>query len=101
MKALKIIGAVILGVTLVALYVFVIMHLWNWLIPDMFGVTSITYWQAAGLLLLFKLLFLGNGWRCNKDESSKDDEAYKAHWKSNFRQRWEEKCKTQQQNNDE
>jgi hypothetical protein len=38
---------------------FVIMHLWNWLMPVLFGLRTITFWQALGLFLLGKLLFGG------------------------------------------
>ena len=38
---------------------FIIMHLWNWLMPPVFGLRVIGYWQALGLLLLSKILFGG------------------------------------------
>jgi len=34
-----------------------VMWLWNWLMPLLFGLPVITYWQAGGLLLLTNLLF--------------------------------------------
>jgi hypothetical protein len=34
-------------------------HLWNWLMPAIFGLRAITYWQALGLLGLSWLLFGG------------------------------------------
>ncbi len=37
----------------------VTMLLWNWLMPEIFGLTLITFWQALGLLVLGKLLFGG------------------------------------------
>ena len=42
-----------------ALMVALVMVLWNWLMPTIFGLITITYWQSAGLLLLSKLLFSG------------------------------------------
>lgn len=33
------------------------MHLWNWLLPPLFGWHLITFWQALGLLLLSRILF--------------------------------------------
>lgn len=42
----------------------VVMLLWNWLIPAVIGWSVIGYWQAAGLLLLCKLLFAGFGRGC-------------------------------------
>ncbi len=36
---------------------FVVMELWNLLMPTIFAVRAITFWQSLGLLLLSKLLF--------------------------------------------
>jgi hypothetical protein len=33
--------------------------LWNWLMPSIFGLHAITYWQAFGLMLLSWILFGG------------------------------------------
>ena len=38
---------------------FVVMSLWNWLVPALFGGRIITIWQALGVLVLSKLLFGG------------------------------------------
>jgi len=35
--------------------------LWNWLLPDLFGWRTITFWQALGLLVLCRILFGGFG----------------------------------------
>ncbi|MFD2554836.1 hypothetical protein [Sphingobacterium tabacisoli] len=35
----------------------IIMVLWNLLIPDIFGLTTLTFWQALGLFVLVRLLF--------------------------------------------
>lgn len=39
----------------------VVMHLWNWLLPMLFGWRQITFWQALGLLVLCRILFGGFG----------------------------------------
>ena len=39
----------------------VVMHLWNWLAPALFGLRQITFWQALGLLALCRILFGGFG----------------------------------------
>ena len=36
---------------------FVVMSLWNWLVPALFHGPVVTYWQAMGLLILCKILF--------------------------------------------
>src|SRR5713101_5178904 len=38
-----------------------VMHLWNWLAPALFGLRQITFWQALGLLALCRILFGGFG----------------------------------------
>ena len=38
---------------------FVVMGLWNRLVPAIFGLRAITFWQALGLLILSKILFGG------------------------------------------
>lgn len=40
-------------------FIHLVMYLWNGIIPDVFGLTTITFWQAAGIILLSKLLFGG------------------------------------------
>ena len=39
----------------------IIMFLWNWLIPDIFGLATISFWQALGLFILSRILFGGFG----------------------------------------
>jgi hypothetical protein len=41
----------------------VVMNLWNWLLPPLFGWGQITFWQALGLLALCRILFGGFGLR--------------------------------------
>jgi hypothetical protein len=53
---------------LIALLSYVVMRLWNALIPDLFHGPLLGFWQAAGLLVLCKILFgglrgrHGHGW---------------------------------------
>lgn len=50
----------------IALFIFVgtelVMHLWNWLLPPLFGWKTLTFWQAFGLLVLCRILFGSHGW---------------------------------------
>lgn len=39
----------------------IVMLLWNWIVPSLIGWSVVGYWQAAGLLLLCRLLFGGFG----------------------------------------
>ena len=35
--------------------------LWNWLVPALFGLRTITFWEGLGLLVLCRILFGGHG----------------------------------------
>jgi hypothetical protein len=63
LKILAGIGLGILGVGLLFLFGWVVMLLWNWLMPDIFGLKTLTYWKAWGLLALSCILFgrIGGG----------------------------------------
>jgi hypothetical protein len=49
------------GIAVVLMFVlafgYVVLLLWNWLMPDIFGLRTVTYLQAIGLLLLVRVLF--------------------------------------------
>ena len=77
---------------------YVVMGLWNALIPELFKGPVLTYWQAIGLLLLTHFLFHGsgrwrhsNGWRHHRWKHGLEEklaamtpeerEQYKAEWK--------------------
>jgi hypothetical protein len=49
------------GILLLALCGLVVMLLWNWLMPEIFGLKQVNYWQAWGLLILSSILFKGLG----------------------------------------
>jgi hypothetical protein len=41
----------------------IVMRLWNWLLPALFGWRQITFWQGLGILALCRILFGGHGLR--------------------------------------
>jgi hypothetical protein len=52
----------IMGAAFLALISFVVMQLWNHILPDIIHVGVITFWQAAGIFILCKILFgFGHG----------------------------------------
>lgn len=63
-KALRIAGLAAGGVVFAVLFAFLfglaVKALWNWLMPAIFGLGPITFWQAFGLVLLAKILFGGH-----------------------------------------
>ncbi len=47
----------VIAVAAIAVFSAVVMSLWNWLMPALFGWRIITFWQAVGLLVLTHILF--------------------------------------------
>jgi hypothetical protein len=39
----------------------IVLLLWNWLMPTLFGIGQINFWQALGILVLCRILFGGFG----------------------------------------
>jgi len=61
-KLIWIVPAALAGMMLlIAIGGTVVMLLWNWLAPAMFGLRLITFWQALGILILCRILFGGFG----------------------------------------
>lgn len=48
----------------------IVLLLWNWLLPPLFGWPQIGFWQALGLLVLCRILFGGFGMHSGSGRSS-------------------------------
>jgi hypothetical protein len=59
---------------------FLVMALWNRLMPPIFGLHAISVWQALGLLVLSKILFGGFHGR----------PGFGGHWRQRMVERWEQ-----------
>lgn len=77
----------------------VVMALWNWLMPVLFGLVTIDYLQALGILLLSKILFgsggthLGQKWKgAWMDHMRTRMEGMSPEERERFRQQWEARC---------
>jgi hypothetical protein len=88
-RVLKILLIVLLAGTV---FSFAVMWLWNWLMPVLFGLHVITFWQALGILVLSKILFggfrgrpgFGGDWRARlirrwEDMTPEEREKFRAH----------------------
>jgi positive regulator of sigma E activity len=58
----KAVGAAIVGIIVFCIFLICVMPwfvmlLWNWLMPEIFGFKTISFWQAWGLMVLGHLLF--------------------------------------------
>ncbi|MBN1797910.1 MAG: hypothetical protein JW822_05015 [Spirochaetales bacterium] len=79
-----ILGGLVLAVALAFVFGLFVMLLWNWLMPEIFGLTHITYWQAWGLVLLTHILFKSHA----HGKHDHDDEEHEK-WKGRFKSRLE------------
>jgi hypothetical protein len=74
----------------------VVMHLWNWLLPALFGWHPINFWQALGLLVLCRLLFgnLSHGSDRSRSRRRRDEQWEKMtpEEREKFRQSWRARC---------
>jgi hypothetical protein len=69
-KVVKVIAMIILAIMAFLLANYLLMRLWNWLMPEIFGLGRVTYWQALGIFVLAKLLFgFGGGGGKSKGKS--------------------------------
>lgn len=65
-KVLVVIATVIGTLVLVALILGLpLMLLWNWLMPTLFSLPVITFWQAVGLNILSGILFGNKNYKSN------------------------------------
>ncbi len=73
MRVLKVIGMVLLGIAACFLFGLAVMLLWNWLMPLIFGLPAITYWQGIGILALASILFgrFGGGGHSERKQNKK------------------------------
>jgi hypothetical protein len=65
----------------IGVFSFLVMSLWNWLMPTLFGRPMITFWQALGLLILSRILLGGFRGRPGPPEW---------HWRRRMLHRWEQ-----------
>jgi hypothetical protein len=95
-KVLNIVVLVAVAVTVIG---FVTMHLWNWVMPAVFGLKTITWLQALGLLVLGKILFggihrhgggcRGRGWKRHMEERwAQMSEEERERFRAGMRGRW-------------
>jgi hypothetical protein len=58
---------------------FIVEWLWNWLLPDIFGLRTISFWEALGLLALCRILFgsFGRGAGHHRDSDRRGREWWK------------------------
>lgn len=106
-KVLRIVGYVFIGVIFAIAFALVfailVQFIWNSLMPTIFDLKTITFWQAFGIIVLAKLLFGGFGhhdhrhkdhhgihhWRKDRDNEDRPPGRTSRNWKS-YRQYWKD-----------
>jgi Ca2+/H+ antiporter, TMEM165/GDT1 family len=80
---------------------FIVMLLWNALVPDLFNAPSLTFWQAVGLLILSHILLRGwgrwrysNGWRRERWRHRFEEKlaSLAPEEREKFKQEWRRRC---------
>lgn len=90
-RPMKILLLIPVGIAAITLFVFlggtIVQLLWNWLLPPLFGVPTVTFWQALGLLALCRILFGGwHGGRGRRSHNWSPEE--KERFRQRVRERW-------------
>ena len=75
-KVSKVLKVLVIVAVVCVVAEFVVMRLWNWLMPEIFGLKMISFAQALGLLILSKILLGGlhrhagggRGWKRQMEE---------------------------------
>ena len=70
----------VFGTLAAFLFGYIAMSLWNWLMPAVFGLKPLSYWQAFGLLILSWIFFgrfRGGHWH-----------GHGHHWRHRLAERW-------------
>ena len=69
-----------------------VMLLWNWLAPALFGLRQVTFWQALGLLALCRILFggFGLGGGGHRNSGRRMDRHIRERVRERMDQRWEQ-----------
>ena len=114
-KVLRIIsftlGGVILAIAFALVFAIIVQLIWNSLMPALFDLKTITFWQAFGIIILVKLLFGSFGkhdhqhkhhhapyhwhkdrWGRDRDDEDRPPGRTDRNWKS-YRQYWKDEGK--------
>ncbi len=96
---MKVAKAIVIGSVAIVVIGFLVMTLWNALIPELFGGPVLTFWQAVGLLVLSHILLRGfggwkHGWRHDRWKRRFEEKlaAMTPEEREKFKQEWKERC---------
>ncbi len=82
----KVVFMIVAAIVFLLLFGYGFMLLWNWLMPDVFGLPVLSYWKAVGILVMAKLLFGNFEGKGHKSHSKKG--------RKQFRNKMNDSCKS-------
>ena len=74
---LRVVKMLAIAAVALPLFALLVMSLWNWLMPSIFDVHPIGFWQALGVFFLSRILFGGFGGNGGR-----------RHWRHRMQERW-------------
>lgn len=96
----KVIAIIFSVLAFIFLIPYVLMLLWNGILPKVIHVETISYWQAVGIFIISKILFGGLKMKGCGGEKQKITQKLQDKWmnmtpeeKEIFKQKWKEYCK--------
>ena len=85
-----------LVIAALAVFTFFFHWLWNSIIPDVFGLHVINYWQSLGILVISKILFGGFGFKNNRrpfgGKRPPFSENFSPEERIKLREEWKNRC---------
>jgi hypothetical protein len=81
------VGGVVCFAVSVLIFGFIVMWLWNALVPSLFHGPQLNYWQSVGILVLTKILFRGIGRGGSCGGSCGGPWKSKADWRARFEEK--------------
>jgi hypothetical protein len=99
--ARRIAGAIVIALVAVTVFGFLVMLLWNALIPDLFHGPVVTFWQAVGIVILSHILLRGWGpwhngahWRHDRWKHRLEEKlsAMTPEEREKFKEEWRRRC---------
>lgn len=100
-KLKKVLMVIVIAAAAITVFGFIVMSLWNAILPAVLGVKAITFVQALGILVLSKILFGGFGRGGGPFGRRKQEfrEQMKAKWgamtpeeREKFKAEWKNRC---------
>jgi hypothetical protein len=92
----RVLKFVVIGIVAFTVFGFVVTNLWNYLMPGLFGLRMITFWQAVGLMILGRMLFggfrPGRGGFGGRGEMMRRWEHMTPEEREKFREGWRGRC---------